>query len=144
MTRRTVHVLARCAAADRVSEAVEALRSIAIGFPTADVAVTDSGSCAEASAAFETLAAQNGYRYKRLSAPTRRYIFLSETILNPAHTGAAVIVGPNVVFHDTCERWTFDAAKSRSKSHNTPFDRWQLTGKVVATIVAGRIVYRSN
>ena len=39
------------------------------------------------------------------------------------------------------KKWTFNAAKSRSKSRNTPFDGWQLTGKVVATIVGGRIVY---
>jgi dihydroorotase len=30
---------------------------------------------------------------------------------------------------------------SLSKSKNTPFDGWQLTGKVVATIVGGRVVY---
>jgi dihydroorotase len=50
----------------------------------------------------------------------------------------------DVTIFDPKKRWTFDAAKSRSKSHNTPFDGWQLTGKVVATIVAGRIVYRSS
>jgi dihydroorotase-like cyclic amidohydrolase len=26
-------------------------------------------------------------------------------------------------------------------SHNTPFDGWQLTGKVVATIVSGKMIY---
>jgi dihydroorotase len=50
----------------------------------------------------------------------------------------------DVTIFDPKKRWTFDAAKSRSKSHNTPFDGWQLTGKVVATIVSGRIVYRSS
>ena len=38
---------------------------------------------------------------------------------------------------------TIEAAKLVSKSKNTPFDRWQLAGAVVATIVAGRIVYRN-
>ena len=33
------------------------------------------------------------------------------------------------------------AAKSRSKSRNTPFDGWTLKGAVAATIVGGRIVY---
>src|SRR5438477_3870584 len=50
----------------------------------------------------------------------------------------------DVTIFDPKKRWIFDAAKSRSKSHNTPFDGWQLTGKVVATIVAGRIVHRSS
>jgi len=43
---------------------------------------------------------------------------------------------------DPKQRWSFEAAKSLSKSRNTPFDGWQLQGKVVATIVGGRIVYQ--
>jgi dihydroorotase len=50
----------------------------------------------------------------------------------------------DLTIFDPKKRWTFDAAKSRSKSHNTPFDGWQLTGKVVATVVSGRFVYRSS
>jgi dihydroorotase len=42
---------------------------------------------------------------------------------------------------DPRKRWTFEAAKSLSLSRNTPFDGWQFTGKVVATIVSGKIVY---
>jgi dihydroorotase len=47
----------------------------------------------------------------------------------------------DVTVFDPKKKWTFDAAKSRSKSRNTPFDGWPLTGKVVVTIVGGRIVY---
>ena len=47
----------------------------------------------------------------------------------------------DVTIFDPKKRWTFEAAKSLSKSKNTPFDGWQLHGKVVATIVAGGIVY---
>jgi len=50
----------------------------------------------------------------------------------------------DVTIFDPKKRWTFDAAKSRSKSHSTPFDGWQLTGKAVATVVSGRIVYRAG
>lgn len=50
----------------------------------------------------------------------------------------------DVTIFDPKKRWTFDAAKSRSKSHNTPFNGWQLTGKVVATIVGGRVVHRAG
>jgi dihydroorotase len=50
----------------------------------------------------------------------------------------------DVTIFDPKKRWTFDAAKSRSLSHNTPFDGWQFTGRVVATIVAGNIVYRAE
>jgi len=47
----------------------------------------------------------------------------------------------DVTIFDPKKRWTYDATKSLSKSHNSPFDGWSLTGKVVATIVSGRIVY---
>jgi len=47
----------------------------------------------------------------------------------------------DVTVFDPKKRWTFEAAKSRSLSRNTPFDGWQFTGKVVATIVGGKIVY---
>lgn len=47
----------------------------------------------------------------------------------------------DVTVFDPKKKWTFEVAKSRSKSKNTPFDGWQLTGKVVATIVAGKVVY---
>jgi len=50
----------------------------------------------------------------------------------------------DVTVFDPKKRWTFEVAKSRSKSNNTPFDGWQLTGKVVATIAGGKIVHRSN
>ena len=48
----------------------------------------------------------------------------------------------DVTIFDPKKRWTFEAASSLSLSHNTPFDGWQLTGKVVATIVGGKIVYQ--
>jgi dihydroorotase len=47
----------------------------------------------------------------------------------------------DVTVFDAKKQWTFDAAQSRSKSKNTPFDGWKLTGKVVATIVGGSLVY---
>ena len=50
----------------------------------------------------------------------------------------------DVTIFDPKKKWTFDAARSRSMSRNTPFDGWQLTGKVVATIVGGKIVYRGD
>src|SRR5579862_1238529 len=50
----------------------------------------------------------------------------------------------DVTIFDPKKRWTFEAAKSHSLSHNTPFDGWQFTGKVVATIVGGKVVYRGD
>jgi dihydroorotase len=50
----------------------------------------------------------------------------------------------DVTIFDPKKRWTFDVSKSRSKSHNSPFNGWQMTGKVVATIVGGRFVYKNS
>jgi dihydroorotase len=50
----------------------------------------------------------------------------------------------DVTIFDPKKRWTFEASNSRSMSYNTPFDGWQFTGRVVATIVGGRIVYRAD
>jgi dihydroorotase len=50
----------------------------------------------------------------------------------------------DVTIFDPKQRWTFDAENSLSLSRNTPFHGWQLTGKVAATIVNGRIVYRGQ
>jgi dihydroorotase len=50
----------------------------------------------------------------------------------------------DVTIFDPKKRWTFEASKSRSLSHNTPFDGWQLTGKVVATVAGGKMVHRER
>lgn len=47
----------------------------------------------------------------------------------------------DITIFDPKKRWTFEAAKSSSLSRNTPFDGWQFTGKVMATIVGGKVVY---
>ncbi len=49
----------------------------------------------------------------------------------------------DVTVFDPKKKWTFDSSQTRSKSRNTPFDGWSFTGKVVATIVGGKIVYQS-
>ncbi len=50
----------------------------------------------------------------------------------------------DVTIFDPKKRWTFEADKSHSMSHNTPFDGWRFTGRVIATIVGGKFVYRES
>jgi dihydroorotase len=50
----------------------------------------------------------------------------------------------DVTIFDAKKRWTFEAAKSRSRSRNTPFDGRPLIGKVMASIVGGKMVYRTE
>ena len=47
----------------------------------------------------------------------------------------------DVVILDPKKKWTYEAAKSLSKSKNSPFGGWQFTGMVVATLVAGKLVH---
>ena len=50
----------------------------------------------------------------------------------------------DVTIFDPKKKWTFDASQSKSKSKNTPYDGWSFTGKVVATIVDGKVVYQTD
>jgi dihydroorotase len=47
----------------------------------------------------------------------------------------------DVTVFDPKKKWTFDASRSLSKSRNTPFDGWNFTGRAVATVVGGKMVY---
>ncbi|HEY8996451.1 MAG TPA: amidohydrolase family protein, partial [Edaphobacter sp.] len=48
----------------------------------------------------------------------------------------------DIVIFDAGAAWRYDAAQTRSKSRNTPFDGAEMLGRVKATICKGRIVYR--
>jgi dihydroorotase len=48
----------------------------------------------------------------------------------------------DLVLFDPAAEWAFAAAKSLSKSKNTPFDKAAMLGQVHATLCEGRIVYR--
>ncbi len=58
----------------------------------------------------------------------------------PGGTLAEGSVADGTVF-DATERWTVDASEFLSKSRNTPFGGWELTGRPCVTIVDGRIVW---
>ncbi len=45
---------------------------------------------------------------------------------------------------DPKARWKVDPKRFRSKSKNTPFTGWELTGRVAATIVGGRTKYQAS
>ena len=50
----------------------------------------------------------------------------------------------NVALFDTEREWRVDPRSFKSRSRNTPFAGWKLFGRVVATFVAGREVYRAD
>jgi len=86
--------------------------------------------------------------HRRKEIPLRRIVELLSS--NPARIvnlrgRGTLAVGSiaDVVLFDPRARWTYDAKNTKSRSRNTPFDGWQLYGRIVATIVGGRIVHRA-
>ncbi len=55
----------------------------------------------------------------------------------------SVGVDADIVIFNPNEAVTVRASAFRSKSRNTPFDGWRLLGKVIYTIVGGKIVYKA-
>jgi dihydroorotase len=50
----------------------------------------------------------------------------------------------DVTIFDPVRKWQYLVKDSKSLSQNTPFDGWELTGRVTTTIVGGRVVHRLN
>jgi dihydroorotase len=69
------------------------------------------------------------------SNPARIFNLIDRGTLRKGAWGDVTIIDPEL-------SWTFDVSRSKSKSRNTPFDGLKMRGAAVATIVAGRIVYR--
>ncbi len=72
---------------------------------------------------------------------------LSKLTVHPARIlglpyGTLSVGAPaDVVLFDPTRRWRLEPEKLRSKSKNTPFGGWELIGKVMMTMVGGRVVY---
>lgn len=50
----------------------------------------------------------------------------------------------DVVIFDPAQAWRIVPERLRSKSKNTPFGGWEVMGKVMVTMVAGRVVYEEK
>ena len=66
--------------------------------------------------------------------PARIFRLEGRGVLTPGSIADITLIDPDL-------KWTYRNADSRSKSRNTPFDGWGLTGRAVATIVAGKVVF---
>jgi dihydroorotase len=69
------------------------------------------------------------------SGPARVFALSDLGTLTPGAHADVTLFDPN-------RKWTYDASRSKSKSRNTPYDGWSFTGKVVATIVGGDVIYQ--
>ena len=50
----------------------------------------------------------------------------------------------DVTIIDPDQEWTVDKEQSASRSRNTPFHGWELKGRAVRTIVAGKEVWAAS
>lgn len=71
---------------------------------------------------------------ERMSAAPARLMGIEGGTLRPGSRADLVLFDPE-------EAWTVDPANFRSKSRNTPFGGWEVTGRVKRTIVGGETRY---
>ena len=79
-----------------------------------------------------------------LSEAVQKLTINPTRIFNLPYGTLTVGASADVVVFDPARRWQVDATKLQSKSKNSPFDTWELKGKVMVTVVGGRIVYDSR
>ncbi|MFC1526433.1 hypothetical protein ACFL6X_06450 [Candidatus Latescibacterota bacterium] len=70
----------------------------------------------------------------RWSAAPARIFGLPGGRLGPGDPGDVTIIDPSIT-------WRVDSGNFKSKSKNTPFDGFELTGQAVATVVGGCAVH---
>lgn len=93
-----------------------------------------------------------GLYMKALVEP--KHLSLGELILrmtrNPlsvlARDGGTLAAGADadVTIFDPAQRWTVRASEFASKARNMPFEGWELSGKILITLVGGRVTYRAE
>jgi dihydroorotase len=73
----------------------------------------------------------------KMSANPAKIVGLKPNRISDGEVADIIIFDPEAV-------WTVQKEKFRSKSKNSPFIGWELKGKVMATIMGGRITYRED
>jgi dihydroorotase len=68
----------------------------------------------------------------KMTVNPARMLGIDRGTLQPGRPADVTVIDPRV-------RWTFDRNASSSKSRNTPFHGWEVTGRAVVTIVGGEV-----
>jgi len=76
-----------------------------------------------------------------LSEAVRKLTVNPARILGLPYGTLSVGAPADVVIFDPTRKWRVEPGRLRSKSKNTPFGGWEMTGKVMMTMVGGRVVY---
>ncbi len=75
---------------------------------------------------------------------------VSKLTINPAKIidikkgSLGIGMDADITIIDPDREYTIDREKFKSKSKNTPFHGWKVKGKVIYTIINGRIIYKDN
>jgi dihydroorotase len=73
----------------------------------------------------------------RLTSGPARVLGLPAGTLEPGAAADVTLVDPE-------RRWRVDPRAFRSKARNSPFEGWEMTGRAVAVLVGGRLVYEER
>ena len=74
---------------------------------------------------------------EKMSLNPAKMLGVDKGNLSPGKTADLAIINPD-------EEWTVDKNSFKSKGRNTPFNRWQLKGRVKYTILMGKVVYEEQ
>lgn len=76
-----------------------------------------------------------------LSEAVRKLALNPARILGLPHGTLSVGMAADIVIFDPTCSWQVEPERLRSKSGNTPFGGWEMTGRALTTLVGGKIVY---
>jgi dihydroorotase len=68
----------------------------------------------------------------KMTVNPARVLGIDRGTLQPGRPADVTVIDPQA-------KWTIDKSEFKSKSRNTPFDGWKVTGRAVATIVGGEV-----
>lgn len=69
------------------------------------------------------------------ASPARIFGLEGRGTLKPGSVADITLIDPQL-------EWTYRSSDSRSRSRNSPFDNWNFTGRAVATLVGGKVVFK--
>ncbi|QYO65938.1 dihydroorotase [Leptolyngbya sp. 7M] len=69
------------------------------------------------------------------ASPARIFGLEGRGTLKPGSVADITLIDPHL-------EWTYRNSDSRSRSRNSPFDSWNFTGRAVATLVGGKVVFK--
>jgi dihydroorotase len=86
------------------------------------------------------------YHTKKLSLPAiiEKFTSAPARLLKMDKGTLSARADADITIFDADKKWIFKAEETASKSKNTPCNNWPMRGKTVATVVAGKIVWKES